>query len=95
VPGEESRLGAVVTNAGIAEIQIKHVKFRGFGTETKLDAADKMLPGTETSAELEIVDDQKLRRLTVPSRNISTMAVSSANHFDVDAELTIEGVTFT
>ena len=37
VPGEEAQLAAVVTNAGVAEIQIKQLKFRGLGVETKLE----------------------------------------------------------
>src|SRR5262249_22590332 len=31
VPGEEAQLNAVVANAGMAEIQIKQLKFRGLG----------------------------------------------------------------
>ena len=54
VPGEEAQLAAIVANAGMAEIQIKQLKFRGLGVETKLDAADKMLPGTETAAEVKV-----------------------------------------
>ena len=94
VPGEESRLAAVVTNAGVAEIQIKQVKFRGFGTETKLNAADKMLPGTETSAELRLLTP-KSAPLTVPAAEHLYDGRLFGEPLDVDAELTIEGVTFT
>ena len=54
IPGEEARLIAVATNSGLAEIQIRKLKFRGFGVERDLDTADKMLPGTEASAEIKI-----------------------------------------
>src|SRR5215217_2895704 len=38
VPGYESRLAAVVTNGGVAEVQIKQLKFSGAGVNTNLTA---------------------------------------------------------
>ena len=66
VPGQESKLTAVVANSGIAEIQIKRVSFSGVGLNTRLNIADKMLPGTETTAEVKVTTP-KTASLTVPA----------------------------
>jgi LmbE family N-acetylglucosaminyl deacetylase len=93
IPGEEARLFAVVTNSGVAEIQIKELRFRGLGIETRIDAAEKILPGTETSADI---------RLTTPKN--ASLSVPSADHLydgrlfgeplKLEAELAIEGASF-
>src|SRR6185369_4580637 len=66
VPGYDTRLAAVVTNGGVAEMQIKQLKFSGAGVNKTLQAAEKMLPGTDTSAEVK-VNIPKTMALTVPS----------------------------
>ena len=66
VPGEEAKLAAVLYNGGVAEIQVKQLKFRGLGLETKLNTAEKILPGTDTSAEVRIVTP-KNAQLSVPA----------------------------
>jgi hypothetical protein len=94
VPGQEARLAAVASNSGIAEIQIKQLKFRGLGVETKLNAADKMLPGTETSAEVKVAVP-KTAALTVPSSEHLYDGRLIGEPLDLQAELSIEGVSFT
>ena len=94
VPGEPARLAAVLTNNGVAEIQVKQVKFRGLGLETKLDAADKMLPGTETSAEVRVVTP-KNAQFTVPSSEHLYDGRLFGEPLTVEAALMIEGVSFT
>ena len=94
VPGQPARLTATLTNAGMAEILVKQLKFRGLGVEQKLDAADKMLPGTETQAAVNV---------TVPKN--ATFSVPSSEHlYDgrlfgealfAEGELSMEGVSFT
>src|SRR5687768_6421776 len=44
IPGEEAQLAAIVTNGGVAEIHIKKLRFRGFGIDKNLNAAEKTLP---------------------------------------------------
>src|SRR5215216_785736 len=66
VPGQEAQLAAVVTNGGVADIQIKQLKFSGLGVNKNLEAAEKMLPGTDTSAEVKVAIP-KTATLTVPS----------------------------
>ena len=93
VPGQPAQVSATLTNAGMAEILVKQVKFRGLGVEQKLDAADKMLPGTETASVLNV---------TVP-KNAAFSVPSSQHLYDgrlfgepvvAEAELLMEGVSF-
>ena len=93
VPGEEAKLAAIVSNAGMAEIQIKQVKFRGLGLESKLDAAEKMLPGTDTAAEVKIVTP-KNAQLSVPASEHLYDGRLFGEKLTVEAELTLEGVSF-
>ena len=93
VPGEDAQLNAVVANAGMAEIQIKQLKFRGLGIDTKLNAADKILPGTETAAEVKATTP-KTTRLTVPSADHLYDGRLFGEPLTVEAELMIEGVSF-
>jgi LmbE family N-acetylglucosaminyl deacetylase len=94
VPGEPTRVSATLTNAGMAEILVKQLKFRGLGIEQKLNTADKMLPGTDTLA---------LLNVTVPKN--AAFSVPAPEHlYDgrlfgeplvAEAELSMEGVSFT
>jgi hypothetical protein len=93
VPGEDARLNAVVANADMAEIQIKQLQFRGLGLDTKLNTADKILPGTETSAEVKVVTPKTLA-LTVPSSEHLYDGRLFGEPLEVEAELMIEGVSF-
>lgn len=93
VPGQESRLTAVVANSGIAEIQIKRASFSGVGVNTSLNIADKMLPGTETTAEVK-VNTPKTASLTVPASEHLYDGRLFGEPLMVQAELAIEGVSF-
>jgi LmbE family N-acetylglucosaminyl deacetylase len=93
VPGYESQLAAVVTNGGVADIQIKQLKFSGLGINKDLQAAEKMLPGTDTSAEVKIKTPQNTS-LTVPSSEHLYDGRLFGEPLKVEAELSIEGVTF-
>jgi len=93
VPGEEAQLTVVLSNAGIAEIQVKQLQFRGLGVDTKLNAADKMLPGTDTAAEVKVPTPKTLS-LTVPSSEHLYDGKLFGEPLDVKADLTIEGVSF-
>lgn len=93
VPGEESKLSAAIANSGIAEIQIKRVSFRGVGLNTRLNIADKMLPGTETTAEVKVTTPKTLS-LTVPAAEHLYDGRLFGEPLALEAELTIEGVSF-
>lgn len=93
IPGEEARLIAVVSNAGLAEVQIKEVKFRGFGIERPLDTADKMLPGTDAPAEIRITPP-KTAPLSVPSSEHLYDGRLFGEPLRLQAELAVEDVTF-
>ena len=93
VPGYDAQLAAVVTNGGVAEIQIKQLKFSGFGVNKTLQAAEKMLPGTDTSAEVK-VNVPKTMTLTVPSSEHLYDGRLFGEPLKAEAELSIEGVSF-
>lgn len=93
VPGQESKLTAVVANSGIAEIQIKQVSFNGVGLNTRLNIAEKMLPSTETTAEVKVTTP-KTTSLTVPSSEHLYDGRLFGEPLIVRAELAIEGVSF-
>jgi hypothetical protein len=94
VPGQEAQLAAVVTNAGSADIQIKQLRFRGLGADSRLNTAEKVIPGTETSAEVK-VNVPKTASLTVPSSEHLYDGRLFGEPLRVEAELSIEGVSFT
>jgi len=94
IPGEEARLTAVLTNSGLAEIQIRNLKFRGFGVQAPLDSADKLLPGTEAPAQIKFTTP-KTANLSVPSSEHLYDGRLFGEPLKLEAELAIEGVTFT
>ena len=94
VPGQEARLEAIVANAGIADIQIKQLRFRGLGSEQTLKAADKIIPGTETSAEIKVTTP-KTYVLSVPAAEHLYDGRLFGEPLKLEAELMVEGVPFT
>ena len=93
VPGEEIKFAAILSNEGIAEIRVKQIMFHGLGIETKFSGADKMLPGTETAAELKVTTP-KTATLTVPLSEHLYDGRLFGESLRATAELEIEGVTF-
>lgn len=94
IPGMKEKMGAAVTNSGDAEIQIKQLEVVLNGKPSSLEAAEKLLPGTDTAADTE---------MTVPANE--GFSVPSAEHlYDgklfgdrvvARAQLEIEGAPFT
>lgn len=93
VPGEPARLNALLNNDGVAEIQVKQVKFKGLGIEQRLDVADKMLPETETSAAIDVTVP-KNASLTVPAAEHLYDGRLFGEPLVTEAELNMEGVSF-
>ena len=93
VPGQEAQLEAIISNLGIAERQVKQLKFRGLGSEQNLKTAEKMLPGTETAAEIKVTTP-KTYALSVPSAEHLYDGRLFGEPLKLEAELSIEGVTF-
>lgn len=93
VPGEKSRITATIGNNGVGDIQIKQLKFRGVGMEARPSVADKMLPGTETSARIEVTTP-KGTNFTVPSSEHLYDGRLFGEPLAAEAELSIEGVNF-
>ena len=93
VPGEPARLSATLSNTGMAEILVKQLRFRGLGIEQKLDAADKMLPGTETASMVNVVVP-KNAPISVPSSEHLYDGRLFGEPLVAEADLTMEGVSF-
>jgi LmbE family N-acetylglucosaminyl deacetylase len=93
VPGEEVQLEAIVANSGMAELQIKQLRFRGLGSEQNLETAEKILPGTEATAEIKITTP-KTYVLSVPSAEHLYDGKLFGEPLKLEAELSIEGVSF-
>jgi LmbE family N-acetylglucosaminyl deacetylase len=93
VPGEKNRITASLANNGVGDIQIKQLKFRGLGLEAKPSVADKMLPGTETSARIEVTTP-KTTSFTVPASEHLYDGRLFGEPLAAEAELTIEGINF-
>lgn len=94
VPGEPARLAAAMSNAGLAEITVKQLKFRGLGVEQRLETADKLLPGTETLAAVNVTVPTNTA-LTVPSSEHLYDGRLFGEPLAAKAELSMEGVTFS
>jgi LmbE family N-acetylglucosaminyl deacetylase len=93
VPGEKARIVASLSNNGVGEIQIKQVNFHGLGVEAPLNVADKMLPGTETTSQIEFTTP-KTANYTVPAAEHLYDGKLFGEPLMVNAELGIEGITF-
>ena len=93
VPGEKTRITALLSNNGVGEIQIKQLTFRGLGLEARPNVADKMLPGTETAAQIEVTTP-KTMSFTVPSSEHLYDGRLFGEPLSAEAELSIEGVNF-
>jgi LmbE family N-acetylglucosaminyl deacetylase len=93
VPGEPARLSATLTNAGMAEIVIKQLKFRGLATEQKLEVADKVLPGTEAVGAVNVAVP-KNTAFSVPSSEHLYDGRLFGEPLAAEAELSMEGVSF-
>jgi len=94
VPGEPARLNATLTNSGMAEIVIKQLKFRGLGVEQKLDAADKMLPGTDTAAAVNVTVP-KNAAITVPSAEHLYDGLLFGQSLKIKADVVVDGANFS
>ena len=94
VPGEKTRITASISNNGVGEIHIKQVKFRGLGLEARPSVADKMLPGTETAALIEVTTP-KTTSFTVPAAEHLYDGRLFGEPLAAEAELSLEGITFT
>ncbi|HEX5889638.1 MAG TPA: PIG-L family deacetylase [Pyrinomonadaceae bacterium] len=94
VPGEKTRITAAISNNGVGDVQIKQLRFRGLGLEARPSVADKMLPGTETSAQIEVTTP-KTTGFTVPAAEHLYDGRLFGEPLTAEADLSIEGVSFT
>jgi len=93
VPGEKTKITATLSNNGVGEIQIKRLTFRGLALEARPNVADKMLPGTETAAQIEVTTP-KTTSFSVPLSEHLYDGRLFGEPLAAQAELSIEGVNF-
>jgi LmbE family N-acetylglucosaminyl deacetylase len=94
VPAAKTKVSAQLGNKGDSDIQIKRVVAHTFGLDNRIATADKMLPDTETSGNLE-VSTPKATSLTVPSADHLYDGLLFGQSIRVDADLVLEGASFT
>lgn len=93
VPGEEVQLEAIVANSGMAEVQIKQLKFQGLGSEKILETAEKIIPGTEATAEIKVTTP-KTYVFSVPAAEHLYDGKLFGEPLKLEAEVSIEGTSF-
>jgi LmbE family N-acetylglucosaminyl deacetylase len=94
VPGSNGKFTVTLVNSGSRTIRVRQLSFVGWDNKAPLEAADPLLPDTETTVSLE--------RLTPPN---ATMTVPHEDHlydglflgrrFAAEADLEIEGAKFS
>ncbi len=94
VPGMPAQFDVSIANSGDADIEVKRLALRGLTVDRPLDAAEKLLPATDTSRDT---------RITVP-KTMSVSVPSSEHLYDgrlfgeplvATADLEIEGARFS
>ena len=94
VRGEKTRFTAALGNNGVGDVQIRQLKFRGMGLEAQPNVADKMLPGTETTAQIEVTTPASAS-FTVPSSEHLYDGRLFGEPLVAEAELSVEGAAFS
>lgn len=90
IPGMQNNVSASLANTGDTTIDIKRVELDGLGSAHHLDTADKLLPGTDTTAEAQLTPD-KNKPLTVPSSQHLYDGRLFGEQLQAEADLEIEG----
>jgi hypothetical protein len=94
VPGVKSEVEVSLSNSGDADVAIKRLRSRGLPLDKELNAAEKLLPGTETSQTV----------TATPAKTTPFSVPSSAHLYDghlfgeslsVTAEVEAEGAPFS
>ncbi len=93
VPGEKIAFEISLANAGEDEILIKRLVASGFSLEKKLEAADKLLPGTDTSQAVNTLTP-KSARINIPLAEHLYDGELLGEPFRVESELEVGGARY-
>ena len=94
VPGEKAPFEITVANSGEDEIVIKRLVSSGLSIDKKLDTAEKLLPGTDTSQSV-VALAPKTTRINVPHAQHLYDGLLFGESFTVEADVEINGARFS
>lgn len=94
VPGVNTTFAIGMANAGIRPVQVNSLRFKAWGEDLPLKAADQLLPDTETTTTADRVTP-KAAAFTVPKEEHLYDALLSDSRFGAVAELEIDGAKFS
>jgi LmbE family N-acetylglucosaminyl deacetylase len=93
VPGMTTTFDVALTNQGDSEVAVKQLTLNGPHLPNKLEAAEKLLPGTDTALEAKITT-AKVQPISVPSADHLYDGNLFGEHVTADAQVEIEGTRF-
>ncbi len=94
VPGVATTFAVGIMNSSLRTVQVNALRFKGWGQESELKAADQLLPDTETTATVERITP-KTSLITVPREEHLYDGLGLANRFEAIADLEIDGAKFS
>ena len=93
VPGVTTTFDVTLTNQGDSEVVVKQLTLNGPHLPNKLEPAEKLLPGTDTSLEAKVTT-AKVQPISVPSADHLYDGNLFGEHVTTDAQVEIEGSRF-
>jgi hypothetical protein len=93
VPGVSTTFDVSLANQGDSEVAVKQLTLNGPNLQNKLEPAEKLLPGTDTSL-IAKVTTAKVQPISVPSSEHLYDGNLFGEHLTADAQLEIEGTRF-
>ncbi|HET6861431.1 MAG TPA: PIG-L family deacetylase [Pyrinomonadaceae bacterium] len=94
VPDHKTPFDVTLTNSGEEEVFIKGWKSQGLSVEKKLETAEKLLPGTETSQQLMALTPRSAK-FSVPSAEHLYDGRLFGDPFEVDTDVEVDGAQFS
>jgi LmbE family N-acetylglucosaminyl deacetylase len=94
VPGVDAQINVTLINTGDTDIAVRGLAFSGLSTDKPLEAAELLLPSTDTSQELKIAVPKTVA-ISVPSSEHLYDGRLFGERIAADAALEIEGTPFS
>ena len=94
VPGVNTTFAIGITNPGVRAVQINAIRFKGWGEESQLKAANELLPDTETAVTVDRATP-KTATFTLPKAEHLYDGLLFGKSFEGNAELEIDGAKFS
>ena len=94
VPDHKTPFEVTLMNAGEQEVFIKGWKSQGLSVEKQINAAEKLLPGTEASVQLMALTPKSEKFSVPPAKHLYDGRLFG-DPFEVDAEVEVDGARFS